>query len=113
MIYVEEQENYENAPIVVGVSNFNYANENVNPFDVVTGLINRGKETVEKGKALVETIKGNTELSTNIGGFDINIKPYDEEPEKPFYKSPIFIGGAVVVVLVGGYLIYNYLNKNK
>lgn len=113
MIYVEEQENYANAPIVVGVSNFNYANGNVNPFDVITGLIDRGQQTAEKGRALVETFKGG-DISTNIGGFDINVSPDSGQPtKKPFYKSPIFIGGSVVVVLVGGYLIYNYYSKKK
>lgn len=110
MIYVEEQENYENAPIVVGVSNYYY--NSVNPFDVVGGLLDKGKDTYEKGRALVDTIKGG-EVSTNIGGFDINVKPYEEQPKKPFYKSPIFIGGTVVVALIGGYLIYNHYSKKN
>jgi len=113
MIYVEEQENYADAPIVVGVSNYHYANDGVNPLDVIGGLFDKTKETYEKGKSLIDTIKGG-EISTNIGGFDITVNPNaGDEPKKPFYKSPIFIGGSVLIVLVGGYLIYNHYSKKS
>jgi len=113
MIYVEEQENYADAPIVVGVSNYHYANGGVNPLDVIGGLFTKGQETYEKGRALVDTIQGG-QVSTNIGGYDITVDPNaPTEPKKPFYKSPIFIGGSVLVVLVGGYLAYNYFSKKN
>lgn len=115
MIYIEQQEQYQNQPLY-GVLDFKYTNENdnpkPNPFDVVGGLIDKTKDVYEKGRVLVETIKGG-EVSTNIGGYDITVSENKDEPKKPFYKKPVFIGTAVLVVLVSGYLIYQKFNKNN
>jgi hypothetical protein len=113
MIYIENQDDYKDSPITIGVSNYNYANGNPNPLDVLGGLFEKGQQTYEKGAAALGAFKGDT-ISTNVGGYDVKVTP-EKDLEKPKkilgLPKPIFIGGLVAVVVIGGYFGYSYMKK--
>lgn len=115
MIYIENQEEYADTPLVVGVTNFYNANGGANPLDVIGGLFEKGKGLYEQGKATVDTITGNSIIETKVGGYDIKVKKEEEQPKKKILglPMPIFVGAAVTVVLVGGYIAYKYYAKKN
>lgn len=110
MLYVEEQENYKDSPLVA-TSNFKYANPN--PLDVITGLFGKGKEVYESGKGVVDTISGQGTAQTNIGGYDVTVQGNQPAPsEKKGVAKPLLIVGGVAIALVIGYVVYSqYKNK--
>lgn len=112
MILVEEQENYQNAPIY-GLSQYKYVNEEpkVNPMDVVTGLIGKGTELYQQGRGAFDTISGKGTTTTNIGGYDVTFQGDKVMQTKKGIATPLIVVGGITIVAVVGLVIY--LNKKN
>jgi hypothetical protein len=110
MLYVEEQENYKDSPLVA-TSDFKYANPN--PLDVISGLFGKGKEVYESGKGVVESMSGQGTATTNIGGYDVTYQGNQpQNTQTSGVAKPLLIVGGVAVVLIVGYVVYSqYKNK--
>jgi hypothetical protein len=110
MILIEEQDNYKDAPIYA-VSEYKYANENVNPVDVITGLIGKGTQLYQSGKGAAETLSGQGTATTNIGGYDVTFQGDTSTQKKKGVATPLIIVGGITILAVVGLVVYYKKSK--
>lgn len=110
MLYVEEQENYKDSPLIA-TSDFKYANPN--PIDVITGLLGKGKEVYESGKGVVESMTGQGTATTTIGGYDVTYQGNQPQTQKSGVAKPLLIVGGVAAAIVIGYIVYSHYKNKK